>query len=335
MILIEAEKGKILSIQMLRGIAASMVCMGHFTTGSPQYLDGNILKTIGSHGPYGVQIFFVISGFILPFSLYNSSYHIRHFGNFFLRRLIRLEPPYLASIAITLILAYVSTLSPYFRGEPLEIAPVNLFLHLGYLNAFFDQGWLSPVYWTLAIEFQFYIILGLLYTFFKESKLIIQTLIIAGILALSVLIESRNLIFSHSPMFLLGVATFIFHKKKICVWIYIGLIAVIAGVSIMNHHLEGTIWGLLTLICILYLNRPIPALLFLGDISYSLYLLHVPIGMRIVNLTEALTGNVTIRLVMIVCAFGASIFCSYVFYKHVEKKSVAWAKKYARNECLK
>ena len=52
-------------------------------------------------------------------------------------------------------------MAPGFQGRPIDWTPAQIAGHLGYLNTFLGLAWLNPVYWSLAIEFQFYILIGL------------------------------------------------------------------------------------------------------------------------------------------------------------------------------
>ena len=59
------------SLDNLRGIASFMVAFFHFSAGNRIFLDeDNILRVIGRFGWSGVEIFFIISGFVIPFALY-------------------------------------------------------------------------------------------------------------------------------------------------------------------------------------------------------------------------------------------------------------------------
>lgn len=61
------------------------------------------------------------------------------------------------------LLAWLSTLAPAFRGLPFHFEPDVIAWHLGYLNAFVHKKWLNPVFWTLAIECQIYLLIAVLY----------------------------------------------------------------------------------------------------------------------------------------------------------------------------
>ena len=321
---------KILSIQKLRGVAASLVCVAHLAAGSPQFLEqARPFRDAAHLGTYGVQIFFVISGFVLPLSLLRANYSLRRFGNFLLRRIVRIDPPYILSILVVIDLAYVSTLSPYYRGAGVSFTWSDVLLHVGYLNSFFDRPWLSPVYWTLAIEFQFYILLGLLFGVFYSSNSTVRVAIVIAFLALSILVPQQGLIFRQAPFFLMGIFTLLYFEKLIPVRQLIASVIVFTIVGVFSTDWVAATFAIVTVPAILLWDSPSRFWLFLGTISYSLYLLHVPIGSRVTNVTEALSGNLYVRMAMVVVAFVVSVIAAYVFYRIIEVPAIHWSKKIA------
>ena len=87
------------------------VAVFHFSAALPS----EVARFIGTFAWLGVDVFFVISGFVIPLSLHDRGYRPSHYPNFLLRRLLRLEPPYLVSIAMVILLEYLSSLAPGFR----------------------------------------------------------------------------------------------------------------------------------------------------------------------------------------------------------------------------
>lgn len=65
---------------------------------------------------------------------------------------------------------------------------------------------------------------------------------------------------------------------------------------------------------------------FLGKISYSLYLIHIPIGGRVLNLIEVFTENELLRSIGVFVALAISIFSAWLFYLLIEAPAVRWAK---------
>ncbi|MDR3715393.1 MAG: acyltransferase family protein, partial [Puia sp.] len=84
---------EISSIELLRGIASAMVCYFHLARGNERYLpDTSIVRRMGDWGWTGVEIFFVISGFVIPYSMFVKNYSAGNFLAFLKKRIIRIEP---------------------------------------------------------------------------------------------------------------------------------------------------------------------------------------------------------------------------------------------------
>ena len=202
---------RIQSVDYLRGVAALCVCLCHITQGSSRFLGTNVFEQICQYGKYGVQVFFVISGFIIPYALFKANYNVRCYPRFCLKRIIRLDPPYLATIGVILLMGYVSNLTPGYQGAPFAPSLIQVALHLGYANVFFGYSWLSSVFWTLAIEFQYYLLVGLLYPLIispqsRASFLVAIIFILIGF----VVVPSEAFIFRYASLFLTGMIAFQF-----------------------------------------------------------------------------------------------------------------------------
>src|SRR3569833_4435320 len=83
--------------EAMRGLAAASVALFHFSV----QLD-LAARDAFFYGWVCVDVFFVISGFVIPLSLYGRGYTIQQFPQFMMRRLVRHEPPYLVSIILVL-----------------------------------------------------------------------------------------------------------------------------------------------------------------------------------------------------------------------------------------
>src|SRR5262249_53278268 len=95
--------------------------------------------------------------------LHRAKYTHRSFFRFLGKRMLRLDPPYLASIAFVLVLGAVAREFPGFLWHLHRIKARELVAHLGYLNGLFAYRWVNNVYWTLAIELQYYLLIALLF----------------------------------------------------------------------------------------------------------------------------------------------------------------------------
>lgn len=323
---------RITSIDALRGIAALGVCIFHITNGNDAYLsDDNFLKAVGSYGWLGVEVFFVISGFIIPYSMYKGRYTINKIKTFLGKRISRIDPPYFFIILIVIALNYLSTLSPYYRGSGFEVDLRNLIFHIGYLNGIMDEPWLSPIFWTLAIEFQFYLFIALCFPLLIHSSGLIRYLLIISILASGFIFPSSVFFFKYSALFVIGILIFYLHAKVSTVR---NLVLPIFCVLVLCYVQLGFLPILAALGTLLMILLPIKVrfLEFLGMISYSLYLIHIPIGGRIINLSINFVEQEFMRSLVSIGAIVFSIACAYLFFRLIEAPSIRLSKsiKYSR-----
>ena len=87
-------KTKLDSIQMLRGIFASIVVLHHITAATIFYVNNNWMGGIFRVGWFGVDFFFVLSGFIMVFMHKNDLINRTNIRKFYLKRFIRIYPIY-------------------------------------------------------------------------------------------------------------------------------------------------------------------------------------------------------------------------------------------------
>ena len=162
--------GRSTFIDALRGIAALGVACYHITRYEPapqpaREIIPGALAFVFDHAWIGVQVFFVISGFVIAYSLRSARITPGYFANYALRRSIRLDPPYWITILFVLLLHAVLHLHLGF-DSPLDI-PSKLEpdlswslvgSHLLYLQNILGYDNLSAGFWTLCIEVQFYLL---------------------------------------------------------------------------------------------------------------------------------------------------------------------------------
>ncbi|HEX4850771.1 MAG TPA: acyltransferase, partial [Puia sp.] len=200
---------QIQSVELLRGIASSMVCYYHLARGNTNFLpDDSTVKRMATWGWSGVEIFFVISGFVIPYAMFQKKYVLRNFFTFLKKRIIRIEPPYLISIVLVIFLGFISTLSPYYRGASFHINWPNLFGHIAYLNVFTGEKWLNDVYWSLAIEFQYYLLIAISYGLIVSKRLYLRQGFLLLFLLSSFWLKSLSFVFVYAAFFISGILLF-------------------------------------------------------------------------------------------------------------------------------
>jgi peptidoglycan/LPS O-acetylase OafA/YrhL len=237
-----------------------------------------------------------------------------------------LEPPYFAAIAITLALGYLSAMAPGFRGPPFHIGALALVLHVGYLNAIFHQPWLSPVFWTLAVEFQFYLSMLFLYGGLSSEKRVWRYATFALMAVAAITIAVPALVPRYLGLFALGAAGFQYRAGLIGRREFWALALAFTLINIYVLGRADAAAGLLTAIAAAFANPPrVKILAFLGAISYSLYLLHVPIGGRVINLADRLPHTVPIEFGAVIAAMAVSLIAAWLLYRLVERPSQKWS----------
>jgi peptidoglycan/LPS O-acetylase OafA/YrhL len=322
-------------LDAIRGLAAMAVCVFHFTHGAKLLPPNAVLNVLPKYGYLGVEVFFILSGFVIPWMLWKTDYRLNGFGRFFAKRMVRLYPPFLVANALVYLLFFASRASPLFAGsrEPIDYSAMafSFLLDATYLTGILERPWISVVAWTLAIEVQFYIVAGILMGFMVRfpawaTALALALLAISG----SVLTDDR-FVFRYLPFFALGWsgAFFTRHKQSWYPWL---AASVSAGIILWTSSGLQLGLALAALGVIVFWKWAVPGwLLALGTISYSLYLVHVPIGGRVVNLGLRFAKSGTMEVVpVIVAGIVLSVAASAVFWRYVEYPAQQWSRKLFR-----
>ncbi len=310
-------------LDALRGFAAVAVALFHFTNA----LAPTVFQQICNQGRLGVDCFFVISGFVIPYSLCRLDYRIREHGLRFLqKRLIRLHIPFLASIIVVVALGKLSTLAASFQGQPPDYSVVQFLLHPLLLVSICGSEWLQPVYWTLAIELQFYLLIALLMGGLNGARARFLCLL-GALLALACLPVPTVWIIRYLPLFVQGLLMLLYHQSKINCGQFALALAVAAVIGVRSLGCPEMLMGTLTAVAISCVRCGLPGwLTWPGTISYSLYLLHVPIGGRVINLAKRYPLE-TIGAQMLVTGLAliVSLLAAWAFYRWVEMPAQRWS----------
>ncbi|MEP7195225.1 MAG: acyltransferase [Saprospiraceae bacterium] len=217
-------------IDGLRFLAIAMVMLFHLDGFLMKELRGNYidavtdyqwLHSIFQYGYFGVEIFFCISAFVvaLPFAkFYLSNGPKISLKNYFLRRITRIEPPYLISLFLMLL-----THLYILNGERFSDYLPSFYYSLAYAHGFFYHRDFQPlvnnVTWSLEIEVQFYILAPIFfYLFFKKENYRLYILL-ACTLFVSILSKfpkpNTISLFEYFHYFLLGISLAYMKASKI------------------------------------------------------------------------------------------------------------------------
>ncbi len=309
-------RDRLLGIEYSRGLAAVMVMWFHFTYVLP---DG-WLRATGLYGYLGVEVFFVISGFIIPYALDQRDYRFGRDGLAFIcRRIVRLEPPYLASVLLILGVPLLAGLTPWFDGTVTAHDLYRAALHMFYLVPWFGEDWFSTVYWSLAIEFQYYFfVLAAAPLLLYRDSLWPQRALLLAVIAVAWPSTDERLLPLYLPVFGFGFLQFLFMRRgmalrECAVWA--------AAFAAATFARDGT-WVIGAAIALVALNMPWPRaalLLYLGTISYSLYLLHGAIGYTVAAVAERFLPLPPV--IELVVQIAAALVLATAFWWLVERPS--------------
>lgn len=313
---------KIEILDSLRAFAAISVCLYHFICTTIGYITNDVVLQVFSVGKFGVQLFFVISGFVIPWAMHTGRYKIQNFFRFLVKRLARLEPPYLFSIIIALVILWARVKFLGRSNDHIDISARQVLLHFGYLIPFFEQyQWLNEVYWTLAIEFQYYIVIAILFVPLTLGNFYWRYAVYVLFLALG-FFESSSFLMHWLPVFLLGVLLFLKCTGKITELEYYLLTCITLCVCIYLYPIPSVIYSVIPLIAVLYgADYKLPLLHFFGKFSYSIYLIHPLIGASLVNLLSHQYTQPVQKVMVIAAGLTLTLLGSWLMYIFIERPS--------------
>jgi peptidoglycan/LPS O-acetylase OafA/YrhL len=300
-------------IEALRAFACLGVALFHFCN----QLSFPGAGLAAGYGWLGVDVFFVISGYVIPLSLYGRGYTLSDFPSFLLRRLIRLEPPYLASIAIVIGLWYASSVTPGFRGVSPNLSALQVASHLFYVIPLTNYQWLNPVYWSLAYEFVFYLTVGLTFSYLIEWNVAATVALGLGALGLSFAIygtaDVRILEFLVGALVMRLTVSYQDVTTAVCLGAVLLLVLIVGGIA--------TVIVVCSAAAAILFFRSVQFgdwAVFLGGMSYSLYLVHVPVGGRVINLLKRFGHNPLYDFGIAALALIVSLLAAMLLHYFIE-----------------
>jgi peptidoglycan/LPS O-acetylase OafA/YrhL len=326
------------NLDILRGLAILLVVIYHLKLNIFNYrlLPGGYL---------GVDIFFVISGYLITsiLSLNINGYKF-DYANFFQRRFLRIVPVYVFVIFATLLFGYYllipQQLVELSRSSVSSIFFLSNIFFWQYLNDYYNpDAILNPLLhtWSLAIEIHFYLFIVLFFFIIKKfTKRIHLPLLITGLLSLLICqilahFEPRVNFFGFQSRlweFILGSFIFFYREKfnlnlnylaKNLLYFAIILFAIFFNENTQHPSLFTLLFLILVSILILNVNNKSNSyseklLIFFGLISYSLYLWHYPI----LSLSKRVILDDTLSIKVLLFLF--SVLMSCISYYLLEKK---------------
>lgn len=305
---------RLVEVDALRGIAALAVVLFHYTVRFRELYGGIGVPTLSfPHGHYGVNLFFIISGFVIFMTLERT----RRAMDFVVSRFSRLFPAYWLSAALTFAVVGAFGLPGKEVSAPQALANVVM------VHGLLGMPHVDGVYWTLEVELLFYAgMFALLLTGQLRRVHLALWVLLALRLAYEVAARgwgvefswtlSRLLILLYIPWFALGICVYQAtlgagraDRRAVAVTAAaaVGCLAVVDGwrIGALAAALALLVWAATTG-RLRWLRHPLPA--FFGTISYPLYLLHENIGWVVQRAVQAHGGSFDAS---VAAAFGLSV----------------------------
>lgn len=332
---------RILSLQVLRGIAAFLVVFMHACHDTSNIMSESWLVdfyNLQYFGSIGVDLFFIISGFIM-ISIHGNDFSKPKASSMFLmKRIIRIVPLYwlITIFSASLLLIFPELFS---KGKMFDFE--QLIASLFFFPWYNSIGEIVPVLfvgWTLNFEMYFYIVFALTLLFPQKYFLVlISFILIFGLLIFNILnVDFPYFLMVAQPIlleFLIGVYIGWLYRKKIILksskmWLIISLIFIGANIfihfNIAYRVLYNGIPAAILIYSLLsfeyefgckYCNK---YLVILGNTSYSIYITHVFFQKGNIILYNKLFGAVLPDL-MILFSVLISISGGILIYYLIEK----------------
>jgi peptidoglycan/LPS O-acetylase OafA/YrhL len=286
-------------IDALRGIAAIVVVLHHYTFRYSEVVGEHSpgLLFVSKNGHFGVNLFFIISGFVIFMSLERS----RRMADFIVSRFARLWPAYLACACVT------TTLIAFTHFNPNQLTKKDALLNVLMMNKVLGNVAIDGSYWTLTYEVLFYAGAAIVFFALRIRRMEWPCLIWLAVALIARLSGFNDhhlrlgvlLGVDYCHLFILGMMIYVFWQRR-NTWLT-ATTAVLAYSMTMFGPLYNPgnvrLWQymLMTLVFaasvwliaerrLRFLN--IWPLLFLGEISYSLYLVHQVAGYWVISKLE-------------------------------------------------
>jgi peptidoglycan/LPS O-acetylase OafA/YrhL len=330
----QLKKSRVNEIDLLRFVAAMGVVFFHYAFfqwfSSQQY---PYLAPIAKYGYLGVQLFFMISGFVITMSATREKLKV-----FIVSRIVRLYPAFWACCTLTFLIVS-------FLHKKGSFTFVQYMLNMTMLSGFIGVPSIDSVYWTLFVEIRFYVLVAIILAI-GQIKKVESLLVIWSLLSIVLYLCPDHLIVrflriflitSYSAFFIAGTSFFLVWSRGLtplrttiifamCV---LGIVQTIADIPAKVSMFQGTavspyvvsvsiiiFFSLMTLISLRvtgFWGRKSWSLA--GSLSYPLYLIHGQIGYAVF---EKFVGQ-SHRYALLTAVIAGALITAYSVNRLVER----------------
>lgn len=328
---------RLTALDGLRGFAALAVAFYHFFYHyNLDYGHQFSVPAVFQFGYYGVHLFFLVSGFVIFWTLSR----INHPFDFIWSRFSRLFPVYWVAATITFLIMY-------FYGPENRVAQLSeLIINYSMLQGYLGVRHIDGVYWTLTLELAFYFWMFILFLTRQLPQIdrwLFVWVLVAAALALTDGIElvpmrlRYLLLLDYIGLFAAGICFYRLwdsSANKITYYVLaLSLLSLYAQYPLPGAIIITVIYGLFYCAIndklALFSYKP---LVFMGTISYSFYLIHQNIGYTIIQLFYQYKISPYLG---IACALFTGLVLGTLLTYTIEKPAMGYLRKlYKENSLL-
>lgn len=353
------KRKKIDSVQLLRAFAALSVMFFHYRL----IIGPSVVGDFFNWGSIGVDLFFVISGFIMAYTTLQTPPNAYGAIKFIRNRFIRIMPVYYILLLVAFLLGGAMSTFHYPEKVTNLISAITFSVYTPDTGPLYTPGkGLFNVRWTLNYELYFYMIFSLILLSQHRAKLLVlwglsMVVIIPALLSYDISLSTKGYMMdSVSARFLTNpiILEFIFGamigllykhivsiKKTYSKIIFITTLFVVAiGIytgKIHGSNVQSSLFMVLLLVAFLlendFISKITPRfLIYIGNISFSLYLVHNTIGNYVFSSTKNILFFQEHTVIQMVILIIPSLLVASLSYELIEVRFTNWLK--ARNPVI-
>ena len=268
------KKDHLAQLDILRVLAAFAVCAFHLNWHS-----NNIVNQVFNFGYLGVDVFFCLSGFLTPLVFGRGNYRYSKVKAFLVSRFFRLYPAFLAIALIEICLYYFGCSLLGYGSHPDRVTWARTMANFFLIADFVGEDWYIVLFWTLAVEVQFYLLMIVSFPLLASKNKWVAPLFIVCLAIGPLLVGKGNTILTYTALFGCGTSVFLYFTDRINYYLALGLIAFCTVIEMYTISYYAAFTAAFTAMAIIHLPQlESKAIKFLSKISYSFFLIHITIG---------------------------------------------------------
>lgn len=316
---------RIQELDAFRGLAAMAVVLYHFTTRYSQIFNTETSLSF-SYGWLGVPVFFILSGFVIHLTIDKCD----SAKEFLIRRFFRLYPTYWIAVLCTLLVIVISGISSDFSF--FQFSSLDVLMNFTMWHEFFGFHHVDGAYWSLLPELLFYLLMSFLFVvksidrYYLYNSALLLLCCVHYFFPLPII--GKILSLHYILLFMIGIAFYRLHTNRanffehIFIFLNLSIGVLLYNVAQPSVSVKLLFFLFFAVIILYYLFIygklkfliAVKPLIFLGNISYALYLVHQNIGYVVIYQLEDIIGH----FFSMIIAIAIAIFLAYIITYKIE-----------------